>query len=685
IMESPLSVANTIFGKYRIIKNGDAQTVEFNLGDDVLPPKIIEAFKNDGIKEIFVIGHGTAAVAGAAIAESMSRYFKNSRIKVEAKVASELSGFLMERDFSQSLIVPITQSGTTTDTNRAVAMAKDKGAFVISIVNRRQSDITTKSDGVFYTSNGRDIEMSVASTKAFYSQIIAGHILGVALAKIIGTLSDDAVVDELLNLERIAPLMQAVLEKREEINDASAVIAGGRTHWAIVGSGPNKIASDEIRIKLSELCYKTISSDIVENKKHIDLSAEPLIIACVAGSPEAVLSDTVKDVAIFKAHKASIVVFTDEGESRFDDIADAVIKLPKSASPADIILNTLSGHLWGYYAACRIDKEATFIKAFRNQLDEKMIEHIRKGLNIYEQISDTDSANLIDSFAQNFYEKVTHGAFVGATLQNIIKTTLLLKYASGKLAIDGFWRDFKNANADIGPMELLSATLKILVEELSRPIDAIRHQAKTVTVGTSRKEQIPQGQIFSVVRELNFSHKDIISKNIPAIIRIQPVVKSVTGYTLYAIDGLDKNEFPQKNTTINIVKKHGVSLTMKSRAEQSNALMGTKQTILRKKDIYVGQGKSDGAPLVIIPMKQTDNGGREYLLLVHVVFDEALPWSVKKQSLGTRYNDICNIINEYNIVWDDSYLENIPLARLLGEQAEVIAKEILEAIAVLQK
>ena len=98
--------------------------------------------------------------------------------------------------------------------------------------------------------------------------------------------------------------------------------------WAIVGSGPNKAAADEIRIKLSELCYKTISSDIVENKKHIDFSAEPLILVCAAGNPGAVVEDIVKDVAIFKAHKAAVVVFAEEDDDRFDKIADAVIPIP---------------------------------------------------------------------------------------------------------------------------------------------------------------------------------------------------------------------------------------------------------------------------------------------------------------------------------------------------------------------
>ena len=59
---------------------------------------------------------------------------------------------------------------------------RGRGARVIAIVNRRSSDLTDKSDGVLYTSDGRDVEMSVASTKAFYAQIAAGFLLAIAIA-----------------------------------------------------------------------------------------------------------------------------------------------------------------------------------------------------------------------------------------------------------------------------------------------------------------------------------------------------------------------------------------------------------------------------------------------------------------------------------------------------------------------
>ncbi|MFA4915271.1 MAG: SIS domain-containing protein, partial [Syntrophales bacterium] len=216
ITESTLSVKKTLRGKYRISEgDGGEREVIFNLGYDVVPEKLRNAFVSDKIRNVIVIGHGTAAVAGAAIAEAFARYLKDTPLKIETMIASELSGFFLRDDMRDTLVIPVTQSGTTTDTNRAVTMAAERGATVIAIVNRRQSDVTTKSDGVFYTSDGRDIEMSVASTKAFYSQIVAGHILALFFAQFLKTISDDVIAEELLCLEQTPQMMKRVLEKKE--------------------------------------------------------------------------------------------------------------------------------------------------------------------------------------------------------------------------------------------------------------------------------------------------------------------------------------------------------------------------------------------------------------------------------------------------------------------------------------
>jgi glutamine---fructose-6-phosphate transaminase (isomerizing) len=675
ITQSALSVKKTLRGRYRIEGEGEATRVAFTLGEDVIPERIGQALRAGRIRDIVVIGHGTAAVAGMVVAEAFARYLKDAPVHAEAKVASELSGFSLREDLRDTLVIPITQSGTTTDTNRAVSMAAERGASVIAVVNRRQSDITSKAHGVFYTSDGRDIEMSVASTKAFYSQIVAGHVLALCIAQLLGVLPDAAIAAELRILEQAPALMERVLERKEEIRQSVALLAKEKRYWAVVGSGPNKAAADEIRIKLSELCYKTISSDIVENKKHIDLSAEPLIIVCAAGNPEAVVGDIVKDAAIFKAHRAGVIVFAEENEHRFDGIADAVIGIPRAPWPLPVILNTVAGHLWGYYAALAIDEDAFFLRQFRDRLSAAVVEQRKGNISFYEGMADRQFRRLLREFTTAFNQRRNAGGFSFVGVKTMADLVLLLKYVAGKLPLEDYWRDFRGAGEQFSPVDLLDVTLGHAVDELSRPVDAIRHQAKTVTVGTSRKETPLAGVLFDLLWQMGFAAKDLASRNIAAIGRIQPALVRINGVTLYVIGNLDAEGMPQDSSTIAITKRTGVSERIRSRTESSPLLMGTKKTIARTGSLYVGQGKADGAPLVIVPLLG-EAGGVGSLLLCHVDFREDLPLAEKKSILGERCNDIRNLVNEYNLPWNDRYLAEIPLLSLLGEPVEVIVGQI---------
>jgi len=176
-------------------------------------------------------------------------------------------------------------------------------------VNRRQSDLVDKSDGVLYTSDGRDVEMSVASTKAFYAQVAAGTLLACALSEVAGLGSDERRDHLLRSLRDIPDALRTVLAKREDIGEAARRFAPQRRYWTVVGNGVNAVAAEEVRIKLSELCYKSIACDVTEDKKHIDLSSEPLILVCAAGLVGGTADDVAKEVAIYKAHKATPIVF----------------------------------------------------------------------------------------------------------------------------------------------------------------------------------------------------------------------------------------------------------------------------------------------------------------------------------------------------------------------------------------
>ena len=146
------------------------------------------------------------------------------------------------------------------------------------------------------------------------------------------------------------------------------VVLGGSVCIAARHLEPLEAAAREIEeLKREDSQFvETIACDATEDKKHIDLSSEPLILVLAAGNSEAVLSDLAKDVAIFKAHRALPVVFCAEGDRRFDEYAAAVIELPACSPLLSMITVTMAGHLFGYHAARAIDEGARFLGRIRS-------------------------------------------------------------------------------------------------------------------------------------------------------------------------------------------------------------------------------------------------------------------------------------------------------------------------------
>ena len=215
ISESPASVEKTLQNRWKIQENGGRRMV-VALDERVIPPAIDSALSHGAIRRIFFIGQGTAGVAALACANILGSYLNDPATSVQALKASEFSGFALseeadDRSMADALVIAISQSGTTTDTNRSVDMARQRGANTIAIVNRRDSDLTFKVQGVMYTSSGRDIEMSVASTKAFYAQIVAGALLGLRIAWLTGRRDEAFVSAEIERLLALPGHMRRVL------------------------------------------------------------------------------------------------------------------------------------------------------------------------------------------------------------------------------------------------------------------------------------------------------------------------------------------------------------------------------------------------------------------------------------------------------------------------------------------
>jgi glutamine---fructose-6-phosphate transaminase (isomerizing) len=208
-----------------------------------------------------------------------------------------------------------------------------------------------------YTSDGCDEELAVASTKAFYAQIAAGSLLGLALGRVVKALDPNLEATLIESIVAVPAQLATLLSNVDAVRSDALRVATAYPNWAVVGSGPNRVAANEIRIKLSELCYKAVAVDAIESKKHIDLSAESLVIVCAAGAPPSQITDLAKEVEILKAHNNRAVVICDA-----DTIGiwstDLVIPIPSAHPTFAWLLAKAAGHLFGYHAALAIDATA---------------------------------------------------------------------------------------------------------------------------------------------------------------------------------------------------------------------------------------------------------------------------------------------------------------------------------------
>ncbi|MEA3428322.1 MAG: SIS domain-containing protein [Thermodesulfobacteriota bacterium] len=687
IMESPGSVEKTLQNRWKI-KNKDSRRYEITLEESVLPQSIQKALANNTIKRIFFVGQGTAGVAAMVCADTLNYYLEDTSLLVTAMKASELSGFkLNDHDsaisMANTLVIAISQSGTTTDTNCTIDMVQQRGAHTLAIVNRRDSDITFKVDGVMYTSTGRDIEMSVASTKAFYSQIVAGAILGLYITSLKGRRNDAFVTEEVKQLTALPAHMRKILAMKEQIGMSAQRLAVKKTHWAAVGSGPNKAAADEIRIKLSELCYKTISSDFVEDKKHIDLSSEPLIIVCAAGTRGGVIGDIVKDTAIFQSHNATPVVIADEGESRFDQYAADVVHVPKVSSHLAPIINTLVGHIWGYYAALAINESSRFMYNFNTEIRSMIDDYTAKGMDAYEVILEKSFREKIVQFYAEFRKKLQNSFPYAMGFESASDLILLLKYLSGRLPVLDFELDFGIKGTPLNILNKLFKCLGDSVNSMARPVDAIKHQAKTVTVGTSRISEKIEGILFKALAAHNLNISQLTNRNIVVLRNLQGVVAGIEGSILYKIGGLNLLGEPTDEATIQITNKDGTLKTIPSRVEKDTILKGTKRIVVREGNVYTGIGKRDDRSMIIVPVFSSSHATPnmiEYLFLLHISFKKNVSTSTKINALGGKYKRIKSIVQENSVAWDDKYIEFVDMRSLFGISAEKISEIIVARV-----
>jgi glucosamine--fructose-6-phosphate aminotransferase (isomerizing) len=645
ISEAPESFHRTIRGK---ITEADGH-LKAVVGERALPAVVAERLRSGQITRIRVIGQGTAAVAGQSTA-ALIRELCDGVLDVRAETATEISGFQMRMDMSDTLAIAVSQSGTTTDTNRTVDLLRSRGAVVIAIVNRRGSDLVDKADGVLYTSDGRDVEMSVASTKAFYAQVAAGALLACAISECAGLGSQLRRHRLLESLREMPDALRSVLLTRSEIAEVAQRYAPSRRYWAVVGNGPNRVAAEEVRIKLSELCYKSIACDATEDKKHIDLSSEPLILVCAAGLQGSTADDVAKETAIFRAHKAAPIVIADRGDLRYSSVA--TLEVPPVDPALGFVLSAMVGHLFGYEAARAIDATARPLREAREAI-ERAVAHHTDPDEVLSEVTES-----LTPMIQTFHEILGAGDYDG---QLEARTAIRLVEVFRDLGCDRPVEEYQRRTGKVGnPAALLDellARLTVAIEELTRPIDAIKHQAKTVTVGISRSDE---GVLDSVLVQAALTAgagRDVLSyRSLKVLSDLDPAIEEVTGFIRYRVEA----------GHIEVIDRGGIARDLQSRVERSNVLVGTKRRVADEREVLVARGRSDQRTVVLIP--EVKGGECTGITLLHLRFKDRVEAAVMRgvlQGYDRRYDRLVDWVAETEGSFDDARLAEVSVADLL--------------------
>lgn len=665
ISQAPHSVRKTLRGRLVTGQGGRPSVV---LGDDTLPAAVRERLASGAITRVVAIGQGTAAVAAQSFANLLRPLVAGRNVSVEAMPATELSGFGMDDDMSATLVVAVSQSGTTTDTNRTVDLVRARGAAVVGIVNRRNSDLVEKVEGVLYTSDGRDVEMAVPSTKAFYAQVAAGVLLAVAVAEALGA-RDRAPESLLAGLRRLPEAMEGVLARRPAIAAAAQRHAPPRRYWAVVGNGANRIAAQELRIKLSELCYKSIAFDLTEDKKHIDLSCEPLIVVCATGLSGTNAEDVAKEVAIYRAHKAAPIVIADEPGGRDEahpfEAAVEVLTVPAVEPALAFVLTAMAGHLFGYEAALAIDAQARPLREVRAAVEAAI--DSRDALDALERLGP-----LAERPARQFLADLHSGAYDGhLEASTAVRVAGLLRHATNPNGLESYEAETGRVATPTAFLADLTDGLTLAIGELTRPVDAIKHQAKTVTVGISRSEQaLYASMLVKAVLAAGATRDRLGYRALRSLAGLGGAVAEVTGWTRYQVEGR-----VGVDATVQVVDRAGVALHIPTRTDRDPRLRGSKSRAASLREVLVARGGADQRTVVIVPeVKQGEVTG---ITLLHARFHDRLPADQAQAVLSgylDRYDALVDAVTERVPTFDPAVLGEIPIVDLLTEPVHLLAE-----------
>ena len=314
IAEQPKAVADTLLGRF-------SRDSRLELDEMRLPDEELRA-----IDKIIIVACGTAFHAGLLAKYTIEHW---TRIPCEVELASEFRyrDPIIDRD---TMVIAISQSGETMDTLMALRHARQQRAKVLAISNTNGSTIPRESDAAVYTHAGPEI--AVASTKAFLTQIVACHLIGLYLAQVRGTKYGDEIATMYTELERIPAAISEVLSTVEPVRALARELSGARS-VLFLGRHVGYPVALEGALKLKELAYMHAEGFPAGELKHgpIALVEKGLpVFVIVPPRARSVLHDkVVSNIAEVRARGARTIVLAEAGDEEVVAYADDLVTLPQ--------------------------------------------------------------------------------------------------------------------------------------------------------------------------------------------------------------------------------------------------------------------------------------------------------------------------------------------------------------------
>ena len=334
IHEQPQALIDTLRGRIRL-ESGDVELAEIADVEQRL----------ERIQRITLTACGTAWHASL-----IGKFFLNelARLPTEVDYASEFRyrrPILDERD----LLIVVSQSGETADTLGALEEGRRAGAATLAVCNVVDSSIARRAGAVLYTHAGPEI--SVASTKAFTTQLAALLLLAVRFARRLGRLDGEAARGLLAAMRNVPQLTELALGLESRVAYVARKHAQARD-FLFLGRGVNHPVALEGALKLKELSYIHAEGYPAGEMKHGPIALVTEAMPVVALVPhDDVYAKTLSNLKEVESRGGKIIAVTDRASNDLAEIAEDLIVVPATQSLLSPFLLSIPLQLLAYYVA----------------------------------------------------------------------------------------------------------------------------------------------------------------------------------------------------------------------------------------------------------------------------------------------------------------------------------------------